>query len=33
MRKETDRWMLEIHDTGLMPEGELLAKNAKTTIV
>ena len=27
MRKETHRWMLEIHDTGLMPEGEMSAKN------
>jgi len=29
MRKETDRWMLEIHDTGLMSEGELSERNTK----
>ncbi len=29
MRKETDRWMREIRDTGLMPEGEMSTKNAE----
>ncbi len=27
MRTENKRWMLEIHDTGLMPEGELSTRN------
>lgn len=27
MRKETDRWMTDIKDTGLMPEGEMSTKN------
>ncbi|TDI70508.1 MAG: sulfatase [Bacteroidetes bacterium] len=29
MRAENKRWMLEIHDTGLMPEGELSARNTE----
>ena len=28
MRKETNRWMTEIRDTGLMPEGEMSTKNS-----
>lgn len=27
MQSETNRWMLDIHDTGLMPEGELSTRN------
>jgi len=27
LRAENNRWMLEIHDTGLMPEGELSTRN------
>ena len=27
MRKETDTWMMEIRDSGLMPEGEMSSKN------
>lgn len=27
MRKETDRWMTDIKDTGLMPEGEMSTRN------
>lgn len=30
MRSEMDRWMREIQDTGLMPEGEMSTKNAET---
>jgi len=29
MREETVRWMSEIHDTGLMPEGELSTRNSE----
>lgn len=31
MRNETNRWMIEINDTGLMPEGEMSTKNAEQT--
>ena len=30
MRKETDQWMTEIKDTGLMPEGEMSTRNQQT---
>jgi hypothetical protein len=32
LRAELDRWMLEIHDTGLLPEAEMLARAEGSTI-